>query len=192
MEPTRMRDGSLAPADQNEAIVQAALAADFGGPIPAAPAVVEPEPAPVAPPVTEVRILLRDRDLNGKGNGTEEHRRVALPGGAAGWAADLAGDVTGSWSRSGIRAHERRCSQTGVVPVGTVIAAFDKPLSGYRASASAEVAAGIALAEPPAEMIGRWSWKPLKGGGGILWGLSWRRVDGDVVVSLPDGTTRAV
>lgn len=185
----------MEPTTNEDEIVRAALAADFGGPGLPAPApapAVEPEPVPVAAPVTAVQILLRDRDLNGKGNGTEEHRRIAIPGGAAGWAADLAGDVTGQWARGGIRAHERRCSQTGVVPVGSVIVAYDKPMRGYTSSGAAEVTAGIVLEAPPVEMAERWSWKAAKAGGGILWGLSWRRVDGDVVVSLPDGTSRAV
>lgn len=43
-------------------------------------------------------IICRTKDLNARGNGTQETRRVRLPDGTRGWASDILEDVTGSWS----------------------------------------------------------------------------------------------
>lgn len=89
------------------------------------------------------RILLRARDLNCKGNGTEEHRLVvtldvapedpARKGtGRTQWAGNAAERVSGGWERSGYLASQRKCGEFGFVPVGTILIAIDKRISHYR------------------------------------------------------------
>lgn len=87
-------------------------------------------------------IVLRKRDLNCKGNGIEVHRRVRLPDGLTGWASDIAEDITGSWSSGTFLAADRHAIQRGVVPVGTVVLAFERSLRGGQKSGAASVAAG--------------------------------------------------
>lgn len=77
--------------------------------------------------MTLARIRLRYRDLNAKCRGEECYRLVIdLDAGTAKWATDVAECVEGDWPRRGIRAAERRCAQTGLLPVGTLLLEIEK------------------------------------------------------------------
>jgi hypothetical protein len=141
---------------------------------PQAAAPVEPS-LPVKPVM--VRINARSRDLNGKGNGQEEHRRLRMPHlNATIWAAD-GQDVRGNWvPRGGTFAASRRCSQTVLVPVGTIVVAFDRSFRAYERTGSAEVKAGVV------------SDRPIEAGKSVIdWTLSTRRTSGKVEVQFPSG-----
>ena len=103
---------------------------------------LQAQPAPVE---VELRqIICRSRDLNSRGRGTEAHRRVLLPTGESGWASELATNLTGDWSRGTVRASDRRCTQRGYFPVGTVVLALEK---GVPANGPATADAGRIVSE---------------------------------------------
>ena len=134
------------------------------------------EPTPETP-IAEAprRIVCRKKDLNGRGNGPMETRRVRLPSGAAGWASDLAQDVSGSWESGHYLASERSCMERGFFPVGTIVVAYVSSLRGGAKSGSASVKAGIIIpaAEDPKNPI--------------RWGLSTKGRGTNVEVQLPSG-----
>jgi hypothetical protein len=101
-----------------------------------------------------VQIKLRDRDLNAKGNGTEEHRLVVkldaaaedptvIGTGRAKWARDHAERVTGDWLRMDFRAANRQCGERGWVPIGTLVIAIDKTIRGYKSEGRATYTLGV-------------------------------------------------
>lgn len=105
-----------------------------------------------------VQIKLRDRDLNAKGSGTEEHRLVVLLDtapedptvmgtGRAKWARDCAERVTGDWLRMDFRAANRKCGERGWVPIGTLVIAIDKSIRGYKSEGRATYALGVVGAD---------------------------------------------
>ncbi len=134
------------------------------------------EPTPETP-VAEAprRIVCRKKDLNGKGNGPMETRRVRLPSGAAGWASDLAQDLSGSWESGHYLASERSCMERGFFPIGTIVVAYVSSLKGGAKSGSATVKAGVIIpsAEDPKNPI--------------RWGLSTKGRGTDVQVQTPAG-----
>lgn len=135
------------------------------------------------------RITLRKKDLNARGNGTQQTRRVRLPGGTTGWASDLAQDVTGSWSSGSYLAADRKCCEEGYVPVGTVVLAFASTMRGGAKSGRADLSAGVVVSvergrEIRAAADGR--------SDSIEWGLSTRRRGEEVEVQLPGGEWVAV
>lgn len=152
-------------------------------------AAAQAELARRAPAEPELRrILLRQKDLNARGNGTQETRRIRLPDGAAGWASDLAQDVTGDWSSGTLRADDRRCSQHGHVPVGTIVLAFDSSFRGGQKHGPASVVGGVVVSTAQGvavrkERTGKDDGKS----DAIRWGLSTRRRNGDYEVQTPDG-----
>jgi hypothetical protein len=77
-----------------------------------------------------VQIICRRKDLNGRGNGTMQTRRVRLPDGTAGWASDLAEDVSGTWEQGSYLASQRRCCERGYFPIGTIVLEFESTLRG--------------------------------------------------------------
>ena len=133
------------------------------------------EPAEAPTPEAPRRIVCRKKDLNGRGNGPMETRRVRLPSGAAGWASDLAQDVSGSWESGHYLASERSCMERGFFPVGTIVVAYVSSLRGGAKSGSASVKAGIIIpaAEDPKNPI--------------RWGLSTKGRGTNVEVQLPSG-----
>lgn len=108
----------------------------------------------------DVPLLARKRDLNAKGRGTEEFRKVALPDGNGGyhraqWVNDMGAVVRDDWCARGIRASERRCStnvEIGELPVGpqgALVISIDKPVGN--GNERANVHAGFLPTEAPDE-----------------------------------------
>lgn len=144
----------------------------------------EPTPETATPetPIAEApkpeaprRIVCRKKDLNGRGNGPMETRRVRLPSGTAGWASDLAQDVSGSWEPGCRLASERSCMERGYFPVGTIVVAYVSSLRGGSKTGPASVKAGVIVsAEEDAEHP-------------IRWGLSTKGRGANVQVQTPAG-----
>lgn len=67
------------------------------------------------------RIYTRLKALNGCGTGWMWTRRVLLPGGARGWASDLAINSEGKWYSGFAKPHQRDCRQSGVFPANTIV-----------------------------------------------------------------------
>jgi hypothetical protein len=100
-----------------------------------------------------VQIKLRERDLNARGNGSEEFRRVVtldpLPEGAeqgtgrSSWARDAAERITGDWLPMGHLASNRSCRERGYVPLGTIVIAIDYSIRGYRREGKPRYSVGL-------------------------------------------------
>lgn len=121
------------------------------------------------------RIICRSKDLNAKGNGPMETRRVRLPDGAAGWASDMAQDLSGTWEQGAYLASQRRCTERGYFPVGTIVLAFVSSLRGGAKTGPASVKAGVIVStEEDAEHP-------------IRWGISTRGRGSNVEVQTPGG-----
>ncbi len=133
-------------------------------------------PTPAEPEPDELRkIICRTKDLNCKGNGPMETRRVRLPDGTTGWASDLAQDLSGSWEQGSYLASQRRCKERGFFPVGTIVLAYESSIRGGSKSGPASVNAGIIVsAKEDAE-------NP------IHWGLSTKGRGANVQVQTPAG-----
>lgn len=104
------------------------------------------------------QIICRRKDLNARGRGEQETRRVRLPTGEHGWATDLAINLEGSWSSGSYLASERHCCERGYFPPGTIVVAFDRTIG--RGNHRAEVTAGILLTQkeqPPGTNKIDWS-----------------------------------
>lgn len=108
------------------------------------------------------QIICRRKDLNARGRGEQETRRVRLPDGEHGWASDLAINIEGNWSSGSFRASERYCCQRGYFPPGTLIVAFDRTIG--RGNSPAKITAGILLTQ-----------KEQPGTNKIRWGLPVQR-----------------
>lgn len=121
------------------------------------------------PSGTLVRVVLREKDLNGRGNGTQDVRRARTPDGRLGWATDLAIDVQGSWAAGTFTAAQRQCQQTGMLPVGTILLAYDTGFRKGQKMGPPKITAGIVDADPDAR-------------GGVDWCLSTRGTGRDVEV----------
>lgn len=112
------------------------------------------------------KIAARRRHLNGRGNGTEEHRRVILPGETEQeWATDV-GPLTGSWERMGRLASQRRCAEYVEVPEGTIVIDYERRVRAYEKQGRAAVTVGIVR------------------GDDVEWGLPYRRTQDGVVVDV--------
>lgn len=139
------------------------------------------EPTPETPiaeapkPEAPRRIVCRMKNLNAKGNGPMETRRVRLPHGATGWASDLAQDLSGGWEQGTYLASQRRCTERGYFPVGTIVVAFESGIRGGSKTGPASVKAGVIVsAEEDAEHP-------------IRWGLSTKGRGANVQVQTPGG-----
>jgi len=130
------------------------------------------------------KIVLRRKDLNAKGNGTQETRRVRLPDGRHDWATAIAENVEGSWSSGTFLAVDRSASQVGLVPVGTLVLHYESPFRGGRKSGTATVEGGVvvSLEEGCAVRVAR----GLADGksDSIRWGLSTRQYNNESQVQL--------
>lgn len=137
---------------------------------------LESREAAEAPKPTELRrIVCRSKDLNAKGNGGMETRRVRVPCGATGWASDLAQDLSGNWEQGAYLASQRRCTERGCFPVGTIVVAFESGIRGGSKTGPASVKAGVIVsAEEDAEHP-------------IRWGLSTKGRGANVQVQTPAG-----
>jgi hypothetical protein len=94
----------------------------------------------------EIRtITLRTKDLNGRGNGTQETKRLRLTDGTSGWASDLAQDVTGDWSSGTFRASDRGCAQRGDVEVGAIVLEYTSSFRGGSKNGPATMRGGIVV-----------------------------------------------
>ena len=133
------------------------------------------------------RIVLRKKDLNGKGNGEQETRRVLLPGGTSGWASDHAQDIEGSWESGSYLASQRRCSETGLVPVGTIVLAYESRLRGGQKQGRAEAKAGIVVSVEEGRQVRESRGVSDERSDSIRWGLSTRRRGQVIEVQTPTG-----
>lgn len=120
------------------------------------------------------RIVCRQKDLNARGNGVQEVRRVRLPDGNTGWASELAQDLKGGWSNGAFLASERKCAQWGEFPVGTLVLAFESQFRHGSKIGTATIAGGVVD-------------DGVDGREPIRWGLSTRRRGQDVQIQAPDG-----
>lgn len=149
----------------------------------------------VSAPTRLVRLIARKRDLNARGRGSEEFRKIALPDGAGGWkrstwVSDVGATVSNSWCSRGIRASERRCStiveaELPVGPTGAIVISFDKEVGGRGGSCS--VHAGFLAADPVTNSAG--VELPQWGKGIASVGQRGHGADTVVVVRLADGRT---
>jgi len=73
-------------------------------------------------------IIVRDKNISCGGNGRITSVRVVTPDGLKGWASDVAENITGFWYNYGERKHERKCSQQGDVPVGSIVVEFNRTI----------------------------------------------------------------
>lgn len=82
-------------------------------------------------------IRSRYRDLNAKGKGSETFRLV-LHDDRLIWASEHpdARIVEDNWTAPGIRAHQRRCSTTVELPVGTLVVEIEKSVGYGKTSVS--------------------------------------------------------
>ena len=122
-----------------------------------------------------IKIKLRFKSLNARGNWAQITRRLRLPDGHHGWASDLAEDVEGSWSSGTYLASERHASQSGRVPIGTIVLEFESPFRNGQKSGSAQVTAGFLLD------------KPDENGKHLKWGLSTRKQGLNYQVKTTEG-----
>jgi hypothetical protein len=136
------------------------------------------QPAPME--VELRRIICRSRDLNARGRGTEEYRRVLLPTGESGWASDLAVNLVGDWSHDKMR----YCTQRGEFPVGTVVLALKKSVP---ARGPATAAAGRVVSKARGEEVRLGRGRDDGKSDSIEWGLATRK-RGKVTLVLVDGT----
>lgn len=129
-------------------------------------------------------IICRQKDLNARGNGNQDTRRVRLPDGTRGWASDVLEDVTGYWSSGTFLAADRRCAQRGRAPVGTVVVEYSSSFRGGKKSGTASIRAGIVVSEEEGAILAAEAGdaKPHA----IRWGLSYRRRGSDVEVKVGD------
>ncbi len=139
------------------------------------------------------RITLREKDLNARGNGHQITRRVLLPSGESGWATDYAENIEGSWSAGTFRASERHCSQSGQVPVGTLVLEYNSPFRGGAKTGQATMRGGIVVTEAEgravrAERLGADDGKS----DCIRWGLATRRRGAVVEIQTPAGDWMAI
>ena len=77
---------------------------------------------------TNTTIIVRDKNISCGGNGRITSVRVVTPDGRKGWASDVAENITGFWYSYGTRKHERKCSQQGDVPVGSIVVEFSRTI----------------------------------------------------------------
>jgi len=77
---------------------------------------------------TNTTIIVRDKNISCSGNGRITSVRVVTPDGRKGWASDVAENITGFWYNYGERKHERKCSQQGDVPVGSIVVEFNRTI----------------------------------------------------------------
>jgi hypothetical protein len=133
------------------------------------------EAADTRKPAELRRIICRSKDLNAKGNGPMTTRRVRVPNGSAGWASDMAQDLSGSWAQGSYLAAQRRCTERGFFPVGTIVVEYESGLRGGQKSGPATVRAGVIVsADEDAEHA-------------IHWGLSTKGRGTNVQVQTPAG-----
>ncbi|MDE3097244.1 MAG: hypothetical protein KGK07_14745 [Chloroflexota bacterium] len=145
-------------------------------PAPAAPTTIDPAVAAACaiargeqqPDPAESAISIRGawRDLNARGRGDESYRR-RLPAGAKGWAW-VSDDRL---PRAGIRASERRCSVSGEVFGGDLIAEFSRSIDSRVGAVSVDSFALVVAGH--AKLLHICEYK--------------RRRDGQYAVTLPDG-----
>ena len=133
------------------------------------------------------RIVLRKKDLNSKGNGCQKTRRVLLPGGTSGWASDHGQDIEGSWESGSYLASQRRCSETGLVPVGTIVLSYESRLRGGEKQGRADVEAGIVVSVEEGRQVRSDRGETDGKSDCIRWGLSTRRRGQVVEVQTPTG-----
>lgn len=113
-----------------------------------------------------VKLKLRFKELNARGNGSQTTRRLRLPDGTTGWASDIAENVTGHWSQGTYLAADRNACQRGYVPVGSIVLDFETPFRGGSKAGKATLRAGVVQADE-------------NGNAKIKWGLATRRHEDD-------------
>lgn len=132
-------------------------------------------------------IVCRAKDLNSRGNGAMQTRRVRLPSGETGWASDLAEDLSGHWESGSYLASQRRCTEKGDFPVGTLVIEYESGMRGGSKTGSASVRAGIIVDNAKGQEV-RLNRGFDDGKSDIIeWGLKTKGRGKDVSVRTPAG-----
>lgn len=112
-------------------------------------------------------IICRYRDLDFRGNGLQELRRVCLPDGRTGWAEELAQGLNGFWTnRTGV--------QWGEFPLGTLVISLSSEVR-RGVVGTATVAGGVLDGEHP-----------------IRWGRPLRYYKAKLQIKSPEGIWRDI